>query len=72
MIHDDSDFEKTIGIQGSGYNDVGRSFKATAGFNRNDKAPGVGSCHPKDTNRIACASSMSFFLVGGFNPSEKY
>ena len=65
MIHDDSALKKTFEIQGSGYNDVGRSFKATAGFNRNDKAPGVGSWNQKTQKQklLVLHQSHFFWLV---------
>lgn len=77
MIHDDSDLTQNE-IQGSGYNDVGRSFKATAGFNRNDKAPGVGSWNPKDTNHRNCfmLHQTSFVCFDSFKllkpPQQKH
>lgn len=36
-------FLMVFSLQVSGYSDVGRSFNATAGFRRKDRAPGVGS-----------------------------
>lgn len=47
--------------QVSGYSDVGRSFNATAGFKRKDRAPGVGSSG--GTERWM--ASMVDRLVGG-------